>query len=251
MWIFSRITHTHELTMVAKNVHGWIIFQCPMFCPSLLLTAALSRKLHVQILRNYSYIKSWPTANLKRRGEAKSQAHKLEIWRLWIKTSILSERLDRTLDAAPEGLLQANRGMKANILNDLSTFMYIVNLRVASKYLGELKCRTRVVLRHEVKFLREIEDQLRSQSKLSKLQRGECNDFWNKIKTLNPKKEFVPLTVAITSGESNIANLWKDHVSATANSVGSTDNRDPGMNALRTVPVQNNAINVYGCGRLW
>ena len=38
-----------------------------------------------------------------------------------------------------------------------------------------------------------------------------------------------------TSGESNIANLWKDHLSVMANSVGSTDNRDQVMNALRTV----------------
>ena len=36
-----------------------------------------------------------------------------------------------------------------------------------------------------------------------------------------------------TSGESNIAK-WKDHFSATANSVGSTDNRDQVVNALRT-----------------
>ena len=39
-------------------------------------------------------------------------------------------------------------------------------------------------------------------------------------------------TVGGTSGESNIANLWKDHFSAIANSVGSTDNRDQVMNAL-------------------
>ena len=30
----------------------------------------------------------------------------------------------------------------------------------------------------------------------------------------------MPLTVGGTSGESNIANLWKDHFSAIANSVG-------------------------------
>ena len=77
-----------------------------------------------------------------------------------------------------------------------------------------------------MKFLRENEDQLRSQSMLSKLQRGEYNDFWKKIKALSPKKESLPLTVGGTSGESNIANLWKDHFSAIANSVGCTDNRD-------------------------
>ena len=78
--------------------------------------------------------------------------------------------------------------------------------------LVELKCRARAAFRHEMKLLKENEDQLRSQSMLSKLQRGECNDFWKEIKALNPKKECLPLTVGGTSGESNIANLWKDHL---------------------------------------
>ena len=94
----------------------------------------------------------------------------------------------------------------------------------------------------KLNFLRENEDQLHSQSMLSKLQRGECNDFWKEIKALNPKKESLPLTVGETSGESNIANLWKDHFSAIANSVGSSDNRDQVMNALRTVPGHNDVI---------
>ena len=80
---------------------------------------------------------------------------------------------------------------------------------------------------------------------LSKLQRGECNDFWKEIKALNPKKEFLPLTVGGTSGESTIANLWKDHFSAIANSIGSTDNRDQVMKALRTVPGHNDVINAH------
>ena len=54
------------------------------------------------------------------------------------------------------------------------------------------------------------------------------------------------LTVGGTSGESNIVNLWKDHFSAIANSVGSTDNRDQVMNALGTVPGHNDVINVHG-----
>ena len=44
--------------------------------------------------------------------------------------------------------------------------------------------------------------------------------------------------------ESNIANLWKDHFSAIANSIGSTDNRDQAMNALCTVTGHNDVINV-------
>ena len=58
----------------------------------------------------------------------------------------------------------------------------------------------------QIKFLRENEDQLRSQSMLSKLQMGECNDFWKEIKALKPKKESLPLTLVGTSGEINIAN---------------------------------------------
>ena len=55
----------------------------------------------------------------------------------------------------------------------------------------------------------------------------------------------MPLTVGGTSGESSIANLWKDNFSATANSVGSTDNRDQVMNALWTVTGHNDVINEH------
>ena len=48
-----------------------------------------------------------------------------------------------------------------------------------------------------------------------------------------------------TSGESNITNLWKVHFSSIANSVGSTDNLDQVMNALRTVPGHKDDINVH------
>ena len=98
-----------------------------------------------------------------------------------------------------------------------------------------------------MKFLRGNEDQLLSQSMLSKLQRGECNDFWKEIKAPNPEKESLLLTVGGTSGESNITNLWKDHFSAIANSVAeaSTDNREQVMNELRTIPGHNDVINVH------
>ena len=55
----------------------------------------------------------------------------------------------------------------------------------------------------------------------------------------------MPITVGGTTGERNIANLWKDHFSAITNSVGSTDNRDQVVNALRTVPRHNDVINVH------
>ena len=80
---------------------------------------------------------------------------------------------------------------------------------------------------------------------LSKFRRGKCNDLWKKIKALKSKKESLPLTMGGTSGESNIANLWKDNFSAIANFVGSTDNRDQVMNALGTIPGHNDVINVH------
>ena len=61
------------------------------------------------------------------------------------------------------------------------------------------------------------------------------------MEAFNPMKESLALG---TSGESNIANLWKDHFSAIANSVGSTDNREQVINALETVPGYNDVINV-------
>ena len=41
------------------------------------------------------------------------------------------------------------------------------------------------------------------------------------------------------------ANLWKNHFSAIANSVGSSDNQDQVINAVRTVPAHNDVINVH------
>ena len=48
-----------------------------------------------------------------------------------------------------------------------------------------------------------------------------------------------------TYGESNITITWKYHFSAIENSVGSTDNRDLVMNALRTVPDHDDVIIVH------
>ena len=61
----------------------------------------------------------------------------------------------------------------------------------------------------------------------------------------NRGAQSLPLTVGGTSGESNIANLWKDHFSTSTNSVGSTDNRNRVMNAFRAVPGHNDVINVH------
>ena len=112
--------------------------------------------------------------------------------------------LDSMLDGAPSGLLWVNRGADFNRLDDLLTFMSnailksgkaIFGIRKPSKFNipgwnerekelnaiyretvsprseppAELKCRAGAAFRHEMKFLRENEDQLRSQSMLSQL----------------------------------------------------------------------------------
>ena len=46
--------------------------------------------------------------------------------------------------------------------------------RPRSGPLAELKCWARAAFRHEMKFLRENEDQLRSQSMVSKFQWRDC-----------------------------------------------------------------------------
>ena len=73
--------------------------------------------------------------------------------------------------------------------------------RPRSGTLAELKCRARAAFRHQMIFFRENGDQIRSQSMLSKLQRGECNDFWKEIKVLNPKKEFLVIAMLQTYGK--------------------------------------------------
>ena len=120
-----------------------------------------------------------------------------------------------------------------------------IAVRPRSGLLAELKFMARAAFWHEMKFMRENKDQLRSQSMLTKRQRGKCHDFWRKIKSLIPKKESLPLTVGVTSAESNIANLWKDHLRAIANFVGSGDIRDLVIHALRTVPGKNDVTNVH------
>ena len=74
--------------------------------------------------------------------------------------------------------------------------------RPRSGSLAELKCRGRAAFRHGMKFLKENEDQLHSQSMLSKHKRGECNDFWKEIEALYPKNKSLPLSVGGTSGHS-------------------------------------------------
>ena len=66
---------------------------------------------------------------------------------------------------------------------------------------------------------------------LSKLQRGECNDFWKEIKALNQRRN--PCHIQ-----------WEELLSGRviANSVGSTDQV---MNAMGTVPGHSEVINVH------
>ena len=116
--------------------------------------------------------------------------------------------------------------------------------------LAELKCRARAAFRHEMKLLSENEDEVHSQIMLSKLQRGECNDFWKKIKAHKPKKESLPFIGEDFLGD-KYAFLWKDHFSPIANFVGSTDNLDRVMDAFGAVPMSNDVINGRGCTILY
>ena len=99
---------------------------------------------------------------------------------------------------------------------------------------------------HEIHFLRENEDKLNSQLFSQCYQNFKGKKlFWKEINALNNKKESLPPTVGGTSRESNIANLWKDNFGSIANYVGSTDNQDQVMNALRTVTGHYDVINVH------
>ena len=60
--------------------------------------------------------------------------------------------------------------------------------RPRSGPLAELECMAGAAFRHGMNFFRENEDQLRSQSTLSKLRKGECNDFSKEIKALNLRR---------------------------------------------------------------
>ena len=145
-----------------------------------------------------------------------------------------------------QGGMSEQRSWMLNTGKQWATGILLGASEVATGQLAELKCWARAGFRYKMKYLRGMinEDQLGSQSMLSKLQRGECNEFWIEIKALYPKKELLPLTVGGISFEINIASLWKDF-SAIANSVGFTDHRDQVINALGTVPGHNDVNNIH------
>ena len=112
------------LIMVAKRVHGWIIFQCPMFWPSQRLTATLFRMdvassdhCAITVTLNFDQL---PMTHSIEGQKAKHINWKFEDVGLKCR---LYQRLDSMLGAAPSGLLRVNRGADANRLDDLLTFM--------------------------------------------------------------------------------------------------------------------------------
>ena len=89
------------LIMVAKLVHGWIILQYLMFCPSLLLTDTPSRMLLVQItvLLHVAFnFDQLPMTHTVERPKNKHINWKLEY--VGVKRQFY-ERLDNMIDAAP------------------------------------------------------------------------------------------------------------------------------------------------------
>ena len=112
---------------------------------------------------------------------------------------------------------------------------------------GQLAVAMRIAksrFRRELAFLRQNEQQLRAQALLTKLRQGKCKDFWKEVRSLNPKKEALPLAVAGVTGEANIARIWGRHFLDIANSVDSEENRGWVQNALDNVPAVNEIISV-------
>ena len=95
-------------------------------------------------LCNYSYINFWPTANDSQHRGTKGQAKKPN-WKFedagfkrWPHQGYY-QRLDSILDVAPAGLLRVNRGVDANSLNDLLTFMSNAILKSGKEIFGMQK----------------------------------------------------------------------------------------------------------------
>jgi hypothetical protein len=112
---------------------------------------------------------------------------------------------------------------------------------------GQLAVAMRIAksrFRRELAFLRQNDQQLRAQALLAKLREGKCKDFWKEIRSLNPKKDSLPLSVAGVTGEANIANVWGDHFREISNSVGTEVNREWVQIALDNVPDVNAIITV-------
>ena len=98
--------------------------------------------------------------------------------------------------------------------------------------------------RREMRFLRQNEEQLRSQALLRNLQSGHSQDFWKGIRAMKPKSNTLPLTVDGVTGEENIANLWAQHFESIANSVITDDNRQSVNDALQQADAARHGITV-------
>jgi retron-type reverse transcriptase len=106
------------------------------------------------------------------------------------------------------------------------------------------KLITKMQFKRAVKNIKAHEDDLRGQAMLNKLLNGEVRDFFKEIKSLNPSRESLPLTVGEATGEKDIAGLWKQHFSHIANSVANDGSRNEVLDMLSNVPVPDATVSV-------
>ena len=101
----------HLLITLAKHVHGWIILECPMFCPSQLLTAictlqdeAYSDHSVITVALNFDQL---PMAYTIERHKNKHINWKFKDVGLKCR---FYQRLDSMLDADPWGITAGQQG---------------------------------------------------------------------------------------------------------------------------------------------
>jgi len=93
---------------------------------------------------------------------------------------------------------------------------------------ARFKCALRYCQRHEL--------QIGADMLADSLANNDCRGFWDRLKRLrNEKATSHATTVGGCSGESSIANMWKDHFEDLYNSVNVTAARDKFMTAMSNV----------------
>ena len=82
---------------------------------------------------------------------------------------------------------------------------------------GKAKCK------QSLRLIKKYSDNIRNDSIANDLSDGNVNDFWMKIRSMNPTKGMTSSCIENISGAENIAKFWKEHFSSILNSV----NRSP------------------------
>ena len=125
-----------------------------------------------------------------------------------------------------------------------ATFFWEAAGRPRGGHLAVRMRATKAKFRREMRFLRNNEENLRSQALLRKLQNGECRNLWKEIRSVNPCKDSLPLSVDNVSGEENIANLWRAGFRVIANSVNINANEAFVTERVANVGEHDDAVSV-------